>query len=145
MAPTCFPPATPISASLASPGPLTTQPITATLIGFSTLAIAFSTLLAKVTRSISVRPQVGQEIKIGPFSLNPSDFKISKPTLTSSVTLPVKETLIVSPIPWARRLPIPTALLIDRPNRSRLGNSKMQRIIIFFRKNFIGFNCSGNI
>ena len=43
------------------PGPLTTQPITATLIGFLQCAKRRSTSSAIAIRSILVRPQVGQE------------------------------------------------------------------------------------
>ena len=53
IAPIPFPPATPISASRASPGPLTTHPITATLIGIFIFKSAFSTLFANPIKSIS--------------------------------------------------------------------------------------------
>ena len=43
---------------------------------------------------------------------NPKDFRISLPTFTSSTGFPVSETLIVSPIPFASKVPIPTADLI---------------------------------
>ena len=57
------PPATPISASFASPGPLTAQPITAIFTGFLISFTASSISFARDTKSISVLPQVGQEIK----------------------------------------------------------------------------------
>jgi hypothetical protein len=43
--------------------------------------------------------QIGQAIKLTPFWRKLSDFKISKPTRTSSTGSEAKETLIVSPIP----------------------------------------------
>ena len=103
-----MPPAMPTSASRASPGPFTTHPITATLIGRSQVFSRSSTRSANPTRSISVRPHVGQEIITGPFSRRPSAFRISNPTYTSSHGSPVSDTRIVSPIPPARITPIPT-------------------------------------
>ena len=59
-------------------------------------------------KSIFVLEQVGQEIKSIPSFKSPSERKISFPTLTSSTGSPVKETLIVSPIPFAKIIPSPT-------------------------------------
>ena len=42
-----------------------------------------------------------------PFCLKPKDFKISKPTLTSSQGSDDNETRIVSPIPLSSKFPIP--------------------------------------
>ena len=58
--PAPFPPAMPRSASFASPGPLTTQPMTAILRGRSMFWQRVSTASARLARSICVRPQVGQ-------------------------------------------------------------------------------------
>ena len=57
-------PAIPISASRASPGPLTAQPSTATLRGALMFEIYSSTSFAIFIKSISIRPQVGQEISV---------------------------------------------------------------------------------
>ena len=111
--PSPFPPAIPISASRASPGPFTTQPITATLIGFvipDNLCSTFSAILGK---SILQRPQVGHEISVGPYSLRPNAFKISFATFTSFTGSPVKEMRNVSPMPsasssWAAFPTVPT-------------------------------------
>ena len=56
----------PQSAAEASPGPFTTQPITATVMGFSTPFNRSSTWFASPIRSIFVRPQVGQDTSSGP-------------------------------------------------------------------------------
>ena len=74
--PSPLPPAMPTSASRASPGPLTTQPITATVIGSLILAKCCSTVRATFSKSIEVRPQVGQEIKVGPYFLRPKALRI---------------------------------------------------------------------
>ena len=74
-----------------------------------------STFFASAIRSICVLPQVGQETKLTPFSLRPKLFKISKPALTSSTGFSVRETLIVSPIPSASKVPNPTDDLISPP------------------------------
>ena len=47
------------------------------------------------------------EIIVNPDFLIPKAFKISMPTLTSFIGSSDKDTLIVSPIPSLRRLPIP--------------------------------------
>ena len=51
----------------------------------------------------------GHEIILTPRWRNPSDFKISNPTLTSSTGSADKETRNVSPIPIHKRLPKPIA------------------------------------
>ena len=53
-----MPPAIPQSAADASPGPLTAQPITATVMGLSTPFSRSSTWVARPIRSMRVRPQV---------------------------------------------------------------------------------------
>ena len=50
--PSPMPPAMPMSAALASPGPLTAQPITAIVIGVSIFLNFSSTFLARLIRSI---------------------------------------------------------------------------------------------
>ena len=106
--PSPLPPAIPISASLASPGPLTTQPITATLIFLLQFKSLFSTSSAMDIKSIFVLPQVGQDTNSIPSFTYPRDLNISFPILISSSGSPVIDTLIVSPIPSASRVPIPT-------------------------------------
>ena len=49
-----------------SPGPLTTQPMTATVIGLPSVMKCSSTLFASGIRSISMRPQVGQATSVAP-------------------------------------------------------------------------------
>src|SRR5699024_5437808 len=76
--PSPIPPAMPMSASFASPGPFTTQPMTATLIlsrGMS--CTIFSTSLARLMRSIFVLPHVGQDTTSIPPFLRPSVLRIS--------------------------------------------------------------------
>ena len=73
------PPAMPISASRASPGPLTAQPITATVSGSLQSCSRSSTCRARPIRSILVRPQVGQETKVMPSRRRPIDFRMSRP------------------------------------------------------------------
>ena len=110
------PPAMPISASLASPGPLTAQPMTATFSGLLQEASRSSTAFAREMRSILVLPQVGQET-----SFTPPRFPIQRRmSLAASISLTgssVRETRIVSPIPSHKSEPIPTADLMS-PIRS---------------------------
>ena len=68
----------PQSAAEASPGPLTTQPITATVMGLSTVFSRCSTWLAREMRSMRVRPQVGQDTSSAPSFRIPAAFKISR-------------------------------------------------------------------
>ena len=49
----------------------------------------------------------GHAIKFTPFFLKWSDFKISKPTLTSFTGSDASDTRIVSPIPSLNNIPIP--------------------------------------
>ena len=79
MTPLPRPPATPMSASRDSPGPLTTQPITATLIGLLIRSRYFSTRSASAIRSISTRPQVGQATIVAPRWRRLRPLRISKP------------------------------------------------------------------
>ena len=59
-------PVMPMSASFASPGPFTTQPITATFMFFFTFLRRLDTSFAIVMRSIEQRAQVGQETSFAP-------------------------------------------------------------------------------
>lgn len=106
------PPAMPISASLASPGPFTAQPMTATFTGLRQSASAASTSFASAIKLIRVLPQVGQEIISAPVLRISAAFRISYPALTSSTGSAVSETRIVSPMPSTKRLPMPMAFLI---------------------------------
>jgi hypothetical protein len=99
----------PTSASRASPGPLTTQPITATLIGSFTEASRLSISSAISMRGTSVRPHVGQLINVAPRCLSSSALRMANPARTSSTGSAVSETRIVSPIPSDKSVPIPTA------------------------------------
>ena len=54
-----------------------------------------------------VRAQEGQEITVTPRRRSPSDFSISKPTLTSSTGSADSDTRIVSPIPDHSSMPSP--------------------------------------
>ena len=77
--PSLIPPAIPISASRASPGPLTAQPITATVISLFIVCKGHATNLGNFNKSQS--------------------FNISLATFISSTGSSARETLIVSPIP----------------------------------------------
>src|SRR5580692_2740111 len=105
MAPLPLPPATPTSAIFDSPGPLTTQPITATFTGaLYDLAIA-STLRPSSSTDISARPHEGHAVISNPFSRNPSDFKMPQQTGTSSIGSSASETRNVSPMPSNSKMP----------------------------------------
>ena len=104
-------PAIPISASLASPGPLTAHPRTATLIGALTLEMYSSTSFAMLMRSISIRPHVGHEISVAAFEARPNDFSSSLATFTSSTGSALREIRSVFPIPLLKIAPSPAALL----------------------------------
>ncbi len=68
--------------------------------------------LTALTRSASIRPQVGQEMMLGPSLATPLSLRIARPTRISSSSSPVIETRIVSPIPSSSSVPRPIALLI---------------------------------
>ena len=110
--PSPFPPAIPKSASLASPGPFTTQPITATFISLSVARYVFiisCTLPASPIRSILVLPHVGQDTKLMPPLLRPKFLSMDLAVSTSWMGSSVSDTLIVSPIPSYNMTPMPTA------------------------------------
>ena len=107
-----LPPVIPTSVIAASPGPLTTHPITERVIGALICERFFSKTL---TVSITWNPCLaheGQEIILTPLSLKLRDFNISFPILTSSTGLSDKEILIVSPIPSKSNVPSPIEDLI---------------------------------
>ena len=95
----------PMSASRASPGPLTTQPMTATLMGARMVCKRASTCSARLNRSMRVRPQVGQEISSGPRSRMRRERSSSQATRISSTGSRVSEMRKVSPMPSKRRMP----------------------------------------
>ena len=102
----------PTSASRASPGPFTTQPITATRIGTVNFSrsIAMFTFCVSSRTFTSARPHEGQATRSRPRFRSPNDRRMIVPALTSSTGSSVSDTRIVSPIPSARSVPIPTAL-----------------------------------
>ncbi|MNR29243.1 hypothetical protein D3C85_1466200 [compost metagenome] len=110
-------PAIPMSASRASPGPLTAQPSTDTLIGTLILEMYSSTSLAMENRSISSRPQVGQDTKVAAFEIRPKVFSSSRATFTSSTGSALSEIRKVDPIPMDKSAPIPAALFTVPENR----------------------------
>src|SRR5262245_27148722 len=112
MSPIPRPPATPMSAARASPGPFTSQPITAMWISSLSPLNSASTSRASLTRSTSARPHDGQATKVRPPRRSPSDLSTSIPTRTSSVGSAESETRMVSPIPSLSSAPSPTADLI---------------------------------
>src|SRR5579864_5417579 len=100
-----------MSAWRASAGPLTTQPITATVIGTLSLAMYDSTALTIGTMSYSRRPHVGHATRVGDSLRNARVLRISCATRTSSRGSEVaSDTRIVSPMPSLSRTPMPTAL-----------------------------------
>ena len=99
----------PTSAAEASPGPLTTQPMTATVMGLSTALSRSSTWVARPMRSIRVRPQVGQDTSSGPSFRTPAALRMSRAAYTSSTGSAERDTRRVSPIPMASKPPMPTA------------------------------------
>ena len=124
-------PAIPISASLASPGPLTAHPRTATLIGALTLEMYSSTSFAMLIRSISIRPHVGHEISVAAFEARPNDFSSSLATFTSSTGSALREIRSVFPIPLLKIAPSPRFYRSGK-QRARFCNSEVERIIKCF-------------
>ncbi len=96
-----------MSASRASPGPLTAQPMTATVTGARSARTAFSTRAATGIRSTSHRPQVGQETNVAPRARTPMAWRTCQATKTSFAAGAVSETRTVSASPSASRTPSP--------------------------------------
>ena len=95
---------------LASPGPFTSQPMTATFMGVLIFLSRESTSLESLTTSMSALPQLGQATRTAPSFRSSSALSISKPVVTSSLGSSLRETLMVSPMPSYRRAPRPMAL-----------------------------------
>ena len=76
-----------------------------------------------------MRPQVGQATIIGPRCRRFSDLRMSQQTGTSSLGSAVSETRIVSPMPSASRMPMPTALRTEPgARRARFGDAQVQGV-----------------
>src|SRR5262245_6107867 len=116
MSPIPRPPATPMSAARASPGPFTSHPITAMWISSLSPLNSSSTSRASLIRSTSARPHEGHATKVSPPLRSPSDLRMSMPTRTSSVGSADSDTRIVSPMPSESSAPRPTAdLMVPTP------------------------------
>ena len=70
-----------------------------------------STSLAMLIKSISIRPQVGQEISVAALDARPNDFNNSRATFTSSTGSALNEIRSVFPMPLLKIAPRPAALL----------------------------------
>ena len=124
------PPVKPISVSRASPGPLTTQPITESVIGVVMWARRFSSASTVRITSNCWRAQDGQEMMLTPRWRRPSAFRISKPTWTSSSGSADSETRIVSPMPAHSSEPMPIDdFTVPVRSAARLGDAEMQRVV----------------
>ena len=122
------PPVKPMSVISASPGPLTTQPMIDSDIGVLMCSSRFSSASTVLITSKPCRAQDGQEMMLTPRWRRPSDFRISKPTFTSSTGSAERLTRIVSPIPAQSRLPMPIAdLTVPDDQPARLGDAEMER------------------
>ena len=86
--------------------------MTATVSGFLQSCSAASTRLARPIRSIFVRPQVGQAIRLTPSFRSPAAFKMDLAASTSFTGSAVRETRMVSPMPIHSRPPMPMADLM---------------------------------
>ena len=101
------PPVKARSVSLASPGPFTTQPMMDSDMG---VAMCFSRSSSVLTVSMTLKPwraQLGQETMFTPRWRRFSDFRMSKPTRTSSTGSADSETRMVSPMPPHSSMPMP--------------------------------------
>ena len=98
---------------LASPGPFTTQPMIETVKGVIISSREFSNFCTVSITGNCCLAQDGQATILTPLCLRFKLFKISKPTLISSSGSSASDTLIVSPIPFKRSLPIPIEDLIE--------------------------------
>ena len=96
-----------MSVSRASPGPLTTQPITERVMGVVMWASRSSRISTVLITSNCWRAQDGQEITLTPRWRSPRAFSMSKPTLISSTGSAESDTRSVSPMPDQSRLPRP--------------------------------------
>ena len=122
------PPVKPRSVISASPGPLTTQPMIDSDIGVVTCASRFSRISTVLMTSKPCRAQDGQAMMLTPRWRRPSDFRMSKPTLTSSTGSAERLTRMVSPIPAQSRLPRPIAdLTVPDISAAGLGDAEVER------------------
>ena len=96
----------PISALLASPGPLTGQPITATVISFLILLSSGSSSSTIGMIFILVLAHVGHETRLIESLRMPKALRIFLAAITSSSGSDVSDTRIVSPIPSLRSVPM---------------------------------------
>ena len=134
-----LPEATPRSASRASPGPLTTQPMTATRSG---TVRPFQTGGHLVGEGVDV--DLGAPARRARHDLQtarrrPSDSRIWLPTLTSSTGGADSETRIVSPMPSASSAPNADRRLdgaLER--RSRLGDAEVQGVVALLGQQPVG-------
>ena len=122
-------PAMPKSASPASPGPFTAQPITATSNACGYAFSRSSTTTARFSTPTLSRPQDGQAIITGPRSRRPSALRISQATSTSSHGIGGERDAerVADPVREQRADP-DRALDRARERRSRLGDAEVQRI-----------------
>ena len=85
------------------------------------------------------RAQDGHEITVTPRRRRPSDFSISKPTLTSSTGSAESDTRIVSPMPDHSSMPSPIEdLTVPLRKAPGLGDAEMQRVVAGFGELLIG-------
>ena len=113
--PRLLPAAIPRSASRASPGPFTTQPITAICKGSFLSSNAFIALLATSITSTSALPQLGHAMRSTFLrSRNPSASSNWRPARASSTGSAVRLYRMVSPIPSKRSVAIP-AVAFTKP------------------------------
>ena len=85
------------------------------------------------------RAQDGQEMTVTPRWRRPSDFSMSKPTLTSSTGSADSETRIVSPMPAHSSMPMPIDdLTVPLQQAAGLGDAEMQRVVARLGQLLIG-------
>ena len=101
------PPVIPTSVKAASPGPLTTHPITDSVIGVFIWESLSSNIFTVLITGNACLAHEGQEIILTPLFLKFNDFSISFPILTSFGGSSDKDILIVSPIPSIKSDPSP--------------------------------------
>ena len=110
------PAAMPRSASRASPGPLTTQPITATCSGMLRASSASCASRATRITSTSARPHDGHAMRSRPLrSRRPIASSSWRPAFASSTGSAVSEKRIVSPMPSASSVAMPAVDFTSPP------------------------------
>ena len=138
-----LPAAMPRSASRASPGPFTTQPMTATRIGAfrpSRSSASFTCFVSPST-STSARPHDGQATRSSPRFRKPSDCRIAFPTLTSSTGIVRQRHTdrVADPLGEQRADP-DRALHAAHRHRTGLGHAEVQRVVALLRELPIGLD-----